>query len=71
MSLSRIGTIVSTGITDFITRYGINNVMLIGVDFVSRAWRIGDALAPETRGFDANTDRKHDCANAIGCNPSR
>ncbi len=65
MSMRRIGTIVSTGITDFITRYGINNVMLIGalISLVGKR-RIGDVARGAAT---ATPDRKHDFArNAIG-----
>ncbi len=51
MSLSRIGTVCSTGHYRFFCIIcSINNVMLIGVDFVSRKQRIG-GICPETRGL--------------------
>ncbi|HCL5342599.1 TPA: MFS transporter [Salmonella enterica] len=52
MSLSRIGTIVSTwALPIFITRYGINNVMLIGALISLVGLGVSVMFAPETRGL--------------------
>ncbi len=52
MSLSRIGTIVSTwALPIFITRYGINNVMLIGALISLVGLGVSVMFAPETCGL--------------------
>lgn len=52
MSLSRIGTIISTwALPIFITRYGINNVMLIGALISLVGLGVSVMFAPETRGL--------------------
>ena len=52
MSLSRIGTIVSTwALPVFITKYGISNVMLMGAGISLIGLLVSIAFAPETRGL--------------------
>ena len=52
MSLSRIGTIVSTwALPIFITKYGINSVMLMGAGISLIGLLVSIAFAPETRGL--------------------
>jgi len=52
MSLSRIGTILSTwALPIFITRYGISYVMLMGAGISLIGLLISIAFAPETRGL--------------------
>ena len=52
MSISRIGTIVSTWVLPiFIIRYGINNVVLMGATISFFGLMISIAFAPETRGL--------------------
>lgn len=52
MSLSRIGTIVSTwALPLFITRYGISCVMLIGAGISLAGFVVSIVWAPETRGL--------------------
>ena len=52
MSLSRIGTIISTwALPVFITKYGINSVMLMGAGISLIGLLISIAFAPETRGL--------------------
>lgn len=52
MSLSRIGTILSTwALPIFITRYGISHVMLMGAGISLAGLLISIAFAPETRGL--------------------
>lgn len=51
MSLSRIGTIVSTwALPIFINNYGISNTMLMGAGISLFGLLISVAFAPETRG---------------------
>ncbi len=52
MSLSRIGTIVSTlALPIFINNYGISNTMLMGAGISLFGLLISVAFAPETRGM--------------------
>ncbi len=52
MSLTRIGTVVSTwALPLFITRYGINHVMLIGAGISLIGLVVSVVFAPETRGL--------------------
>lgn len=52
MSLSRIGTILSTwALPIFITKYGINQVMLMGAGISLIGLLVSIAFAPETRGL--------------------
>lgn len=52
MSLSRIGTIISTwALPVFITRYGISTVMLIGAAISLIGLLVSVFMAPETRGL--------------------
>lgn len=52
MSLSRIGTIISTwALPIFITKYGINSVMLMGAGISLIGLLVSIAFAPETRGL--------------------
>ena len=52
MSLSRVGTIVSTwALPVFITKYGISHVMLMGAGISLIGLLVSIAFAPETRGL--------------------
>lgn len=52
MSLSRIGTILSTwALPIFITKYGISQVMLMGAGISLVGLLVSIAFAPETRGL--------------------
>jgi putative MFS transporter len=52
MSLSRVGTIVSTwALPVFISKYGISHVMLMGAGISLIGLLVSIAFAPETRGL--------------------
>lgn len=52
MSLSRVGTILSTwALPIFITKYGISQVMLMGAGISLVGLLVSIAFAPETRGL--------------------
>jgi len=59
MSISRIGTVVSTwALPVFITRYGISTVMLTGALISLIGWLVSIFFAPETRGLSLSQTGK-------------
>ncbi|VFS38481.1 Inner membrane metabolite transport protein ygcS [Yokenella regensburgei] len=59
MSISRIGTVISTwALPVFITRYGISTVMLTGALISLIGWLVSIFFAPETRGLSLSQTGK-------------